>query len=212
MLWLRCWFFTLKKQVKKNLKITLYYHHLNSGGGGEWLLLSGGGGRKWDKCLLSHPSSYINSSPLSKHPHPLPPPTMNLSLLFFPATISYEESIRDERQLKVVFCFHFWYLSISNLNGYQGQISAHLPAPSYQVLMHIRPICYIEWWCLVLEDADSFCEKSFSPTNDKGTKWETTPQVWEGLIYECYHTDWINFSCNKSHFKATEILKKFNQI
>ena len=39
------------------------------------------------------------------------------------------------------------------------------------------PICYLEWRCLVLKDADSLCEKSFSPENDKGTKWETTPQA-----------------------------------
>ena len=180
-------------------------------GGRGCCCLEGGEGNGINVRYPTHHYTLILLLYLST-PTPFLPPTMNLSVLFFPATISYEENIRDERQLKVVFCFHFWYLSISNLYGYQGQISAHLPAPSYQVLMHIRPICYIEWRCLVLKDTDSFWEKSFSPTNDKGMKWETTPQVWEGLMYECYHTDWINFSCNKSHFKATEILKKFNQI
>ena len=76
-----------------------------------------------------------------------------------------------------MFQFHFWHLLISNLNGYQEQISSYLPAPLYQVPTQMHPIYYLEWRCLVLKDADSLCEKSFSPANKKGTKWET--KEWE---------------------------------
>ena len=125
--------------------------------------------------MLSHPSSYLNPSPLSKPPFPLPPPHYE-SVLFSWQQFPMRWASEMRGNFYVMFWFHFWHL-ISNLNGYQGQISAYLPAPSYQVLMQMHPICYLEWRCLVLKDADSLCEKSFSPDNDKGTKWEITPQA-----------------------------------
>ena len=76
--------FHLKETGKKILKITLCYHHLIvEERGRERRLLSRRGGING---VISHPSSYLNPSLLSKHP--LPPSTMNLSVLFFPATIS----------------------------------------------------------------------------------------------------------------------------
>ena len=90
-------------------KITPYYHQLIVGGGGGGRvkgLLSRGRGGGGINSLLSQPSSYLNPSPLSRPPS-LPSPTMNLSVLFFPATISKEESIWNERQLQCCVLFPF---------------------------------------------------------------------------------------------------------
>ena len=132
--------------------------------------------------LLSHPSSYLNPSHLSKPPSPPPlwisppAPTMNLPpcshyesiITFFQQQFLMERVFEMKGNSSVVFWFHFWHLLISNLNGYQEQISSYSPAPSYQVPMQMHPICYLEWRCLVLKDADSLSEKIFSPANDKG--------------------------------------------
>ena len=137
-------------------------------------------------CCPIHHHTLIR--PLYLSAPPLPYPHYESISTFFSATISYKGSIWNERQLQCCgFFFHFKHLFISNLNGHQGQIGAYLPASFSPALMQMHHICYTEWRCLVLKDADSLWEKSFSPANDMGTKWEITPQAWEGLIYECYH-------------------------
>ena len=144
-------------------------------------------------CPTHHYTWILNPSPLSKHPspltpHPSPLPTRNLSVpFFFQQQFPMKRAYEIKGNSNAVFWFHFWHPLISNLNGYQEKISAYLPPSFCRVLMQMRPICYIEWRCLVLKNADSLCEKSFSPANDKDTKWETT-QAWEGSINECYHT------------------------
>ena len=128
--------FHLKKPGKKNLKLTLYHYHLKVGGGegregreekgrGKELLSRwmGEGGMSG---LLSHPSSYLNPSHLSKPPSP---PTMNLSPCshyespplhplwiyhyFFPAAISYGKSVWNERQLQCCVLIPFLHLLTS---------------------------------------------------------------------------------------------------
>ena len=195
-------------------KITPYYHQLIVGGGGGGGGLRGccpGGGEEVGLivCCPNHRHTLILLLYLG--PLPSPPPLWIYQYFFFQQQFPKKRASEMKGNSNVVFCFHFWHL-ISNLNGYQEQISAYSPDSSHRVQMQMCHICYIEWRCLILKEAYSLCVKSFSPANDKGTKWKTTPQAWVGFMYECYHTDWINFSCNKSHFKATEILKKFNQI
>ena len=186
--------FHLRETGKKKFqKHTLLPSYDGGGGrGGEKVVVQGEVGIT---CWYSNPSSYLNPSPLYE-PHP---PTMNIqqdyscredTVPFLPATIVYVHSfialpnhnMKRACEMKgnsnAMFQFHFWHHMISNLNGYQEQISSYSPAPSYQVLMQMHPICYLEWRCLVLKDADSLCEKSFSPANEKGTKWDTK-QTWE---------------------------------
>ena len=122
--------FHLKKPGKKNLKFTLYHYHLKVGGGegrGKELLSRwmGEGGLSG---LLSHPSSYLNPSHLSKPPSPptmnLPPPLLPLWIYhyFFPAAISYGKSVWNERQVQCCvlipfltsFDFKFEWLSRTN--------------------------------------------------------------------------------------------------
>ena len=129
--------FHLKERGKKKIQNHTLSPSSNSGGGKG--LLSRGRGGGGINGLLSHPSSYLNPSPLSRPPFPLP---HYESVLFFMATISKQAS-EIKGNFNVVFWFHFWHLLITNLNGYQGQTSAYLPAPSYQVLMQMRPICYL---------------------------------------------------------------------
>ena len=78
--------------------------------------------------LLSHPSSYLNPSHLSKPPFPPPhyesPPLLPLSIYhyFFPAAISHGKSVWNERQLQCCvlipfltsFDFKFEWLSRTN--------------------------------------------------------------------------------------------------
>ena len=79
--------------------------------------------------LLSHSSSYLNPSHLSKPPFPPPPLWISPPLLplwiyhyFFPAAISYRKSIWNERQLQCCvlipfltsFDFKFEWLSRTN--------------------------------------------------------------------------------------------------
>ena len=124
-------------------------------------------------CYPTHHHTLI--LPLYLSP-PSPSPPLWICTFFHGNNFLWSEHLKWQAT-SFMFLFHFWHLLISNLNGYQGQTSAYLPAPSYQVLMQMHPICYLEWRCLVLKDADSLCEKSFSPDNDKGTKWEITPQA-----------------------------------
>ena len=184
MLLLRCSFFTFGKQVKKFEKS--HFITINWYGGGEGVVVQGRGGGGING-LLSHPSSYLNPSPLSKCPSPPLPPLWIYQYFFFSNNFLQREHLKWKATPMLWFFFHFKHLFISNLNGHQGQIGAYLPASFSPALMHMHHICYTEWRCLVLKDADSLWEKSFSPANDMGTKWEITPQAWEGLIYECYH-------------------------
>ena len=132
---------------------------------------------------------------------------MNLSVLFFPPTISYEESIWDKRQFQ--FCilipfltsvdFKFDWVSRTNKCLLTSSIISGSNAAASHLLYRMKMFGLERRWF-------TLCKNFFSCK-------------WHGYQMRNYPTSmgrfnlwmlpyWINFSCNKSHFKATEIPKK----
>ena len=186
------------------------------GGGG------GGRGRGRGCCpggsgingLLSHPSLYLNPEswilPLYlSTPHPSPP-GIYLYLFFFQATISYEESIWDKRQLQCCvlipfltsFDFKFEWVSRKNKCLLTSFIVSGSDADASHLLCTMKMFglekCWFTLW------------KKFFSCKWQGYQMRNHTSM--GRFSQWMLPHWINFSCNKSHFKATEFLKKFHQI
>ena len=198
--------FHLKERGKKKIQNHTLSPSSNSGGGKG--LSSRGRGGGGINGLLSHPSSYLNPSPLSKPPFPLPP-TMNLyffSWQQFPMKWASEMT------------GNFFYVFISFLTSSDFK---------FEWVSRTNK-CLLTCSILSGSDADAshllFIMKMFGLERRWFTSWKKCFSCkWQGYQMRNYPTSmarfnlsmqphWINFSCNKLHFKATEILKIFNQI
>ena len=209
MLLLRCWFFTLRKQEKKNFKkITLYHHHLivrGEGEGGDRLFSRGrwGGGING---LLSHPSLYLNPSPLTKPPPPpssLPSPTMNHQQFFSSNNFLWREHLKWKAtpccvliQFLTSFDFKFDWVSRTNRCLLTSSILSGSDADASHLLCTMKMFglgrCWFTLW------------KNFFSCKWQGYQLRNCPTS-IGRLNLGMLPQW---TCNKSHFKATEILKK----
>ena len=163
-----------------------------------------------ESWILNPESWILNPSPLSKHPSPLTPhpspPRIYLYLFFFPATISYKESIWDERQLQCCvlipfltsFDFKFEWVSRKNKSLLTSSIVSGSDADASHLLCRMKMFglekCWFTLW------------KNFFSCKWQGYQMRNHTSM--GRFNQWMLPHWINFSCNKSRLKATEILKK----
>ena len=127
------------------------------GEGGRGCCCLEGGGGKWDKCLLSHPSLYINSSPLSKHPHPLPPPHYeSISTFFSSNNFLWREHQRWKTtqncilfSLLISFDFKFIWVSRSNKCSLTSSILSGSDAHTSHLLYRMKMFGLERYWFLL---------------------------------------------------------------
>ena len=132
-----------------------------------------GGGGKWDKCLLSHPSLYINSSPLSKHPHPLPPPhNESISTFFSSNNFLWREHQRWKTtqscilfSLLISFDFKFKWVSRSNKCSLTSSILSGSDAHTSHLLYRMRMFGLERYWFLLRKKFFSYKWQGYEMRN-----------------------------------------------
>ena len=163
-------------------------------------LVGGGGGGI--NGLLSHPSSYLNHSPLSK----TPPPIMNLYFFFQGNNFLWRQHLKWKAipcclLIPFLTSFDFIFKWVSRSNK-----------------------CLLTCSILSGSDADAshllYRMKMFGLEKSWFTRWKKFFSCrWQGYQMRNYPTSmgrlnlWmlppgINFSCNKSYFKVTKISQK----
>ena len=127
------------------------------GEGGRGCCCLEGGEGNGINGLLSHPSLYINSSPLSKHPHPLPPPhNESISTFFSSNNFLWREHQRWKTtqscilfSLLISFDFKFKWVSRSNKCSLTSSILSGSDAHTSHLLYRMKMYGLERCWFLL---------------------------------------------------------------